>query len=164
MYKRAIVPLDGSLFAESVLPFVREIAGPLDMEVVLLRVVEPSPMPVFSEAQKTLTRERETRREDAEEYLAPIAVDLREHGVRVDARVRRGSAAHEILADAREVGADLIAMCTHGRGGVGRVVFGSVAEAVVRASGIPVLLLKPPQPDAPELSGHGQASHTSTAE
>ena len=44
VYKRAIVPLDGSPFAEAVLPFFRQIAGPLDMEVMLLRVVAPSPL------------------------------------------------------------------------------------------------------------------------
>ena len=79
----------------------------------------------------------------AEEYLARLAEDLRNRGVRVDARVSRGEAAHEILAVARETAAELIAMCTHDRSGFGRFVFGSVAEAVVRRAGIPVLLLKP---------------------
>jgi nucleotide-binding universal stress UspA family protein len=142
-YRRALVPLDGSPFAESVLPLVADLAGSRGMDVVLLRVVEPAPMPVFDEAQKTLAHELVTRREDAEAYLAPIAGDLRDRGVRVESRVGRGDAAREITRMTRETGADLIVMCTHGRTGVRRMVFGSVAGAVVHASAVPVLLLKP---------------------
>ena len=143
VYKRAIVPLDGSPFAEAILPFLRQIAGPLDMEVILLRVVAPQAMAPIEAPPRVLIRELETQRVDAEEYLARLAGDLRNRGVRVDTRVSRGEAAHEILAVARETAADLIAMCTHDRSGFGRFVFGSVAEAVVRRAGIPVLLLKP---------------------
>jgi len=143
VYKRAIVPLDGSPFAEAVLPFFRQIAGPLDMEVLLLRVVPPHAMPPIGEPPGVVVRELETRRVDAEAYLARLAEDLRNRGVRVDTRVNRGEAAHEILAVARETAADLIAMCTHDRRGFCRFVFGSVADAVVRRADIPVLLLKP---------------------
>lgn len=149
MYKRVVVPLDGSPFAESVLPFLREIAGPLDVEVVLVRVVQPEPLPVFEQPEKVLRHELETRREDAEEYLAPIAVDLRGRGIRVTTVVRRGQPAAELLALARETHADLIAMSTHARRGFDRFVFGSVAEAVLRLAGIPVLLLKPSDAEAP---------------
>ena len=141
-YRRAIVPLDGSPFAESVLPLVRDIASLVDMEIVLLRVVEPEPMPVFDETLRTLTRELVTRRESAEEYLAAIAVDLRNRGARVDALVCRGEVAKEILRVTRVTGADLIIMCTHGRTGIRRVVMGSVAETVVRGARVPVLLRK----------------------
>jgi acetoin utilization protein AcuB len=143
VYRRVIVPLDGSPFAEAILPFLRQIAGPLDMEVILLRVVPPPPLAPLEEPQRVFIRELETRHIDAEEYLASLAVDLRNRGVRVDTRVRRGQTAEEILAVTRETAADLIAMCTHDRSGFGRFVFGSVAEAVARRAGIPVLLLKP---------------------
>jgi nucleotide-binding universal stress UspA family protein len=56
--------------------------------------------------------------------------------------VRRGHPADEIVAAARETGADLIAMSTHGRGGLGRLVFGSVAQAVLRHADMPVLLMR----------------------
>jgi len=62
--------------------------------------------------------------------------------VRVEGRVRRGNPADEIVAAARETGADIIAMSTHGRGGLGRLVFGSVAQAVLRHVDIPVLLMR----------------------
>ena len=73
MYKRALVPLDGSPFAEMVLPFLREIAGPLDLEVILLRVVTPEPEPVLDAPPRTLLREPDARQVDAQEYLAPLA-------------------------------------------------------------------------------------------
>ena len=142
MYKRALVPLDGSPVGETILPFILEIAGPLDMDVVLLRVVQPVPAMVIEGSRHVVTEDVVARRIDAEEYLAPLAVELRGKGVRVETRVRRGMPAAEILAAAREVEADLIAMTTHGRSGLGRLMFGSVAEEVLRDSDIPVFLMR----------------------
>jgi len=142
MYKRALVPLDGSPVAEAIIPFILDIAGPLDMEVDLLRVVEPLAPMVIEGSRHVDVEDIEARRTDAEEYLAPIAVELRNKGVKVESRVRRGNPAEEIVAAARETGADLIAMSTHGRGGLGRLVFGSVAQAVLRHVDMPVFLMR----------------------
>lgn len=142
MYKRALVPLDGSPVAETIIPFILEIAGPLDMEVVLLRVVEPIPPIALEGSRHIKVEDVELRRTDAEEYLAPIAVELRNKGVRVESRVRRGNAVDQIVAAVREAGADLIAMSTHGRGGLGRLMFGSVAQAVLRQAEVPVFLMR----------------------
>jgi nucleotide-binding universal stress UspA family protein len=142
MYKRALVPLDGSSVAEAIIPFILDIAGPLDMEVILLRVVEPIVPIVIEGSRHVEVEDVEARRTDAEEYLAPLAVELRNKAVRVESRVRRGNPADEIVAAARETGADLIAMSTHGRGGLGRLVFGSVAQAVLRHVDTPVLLMR----------------------
>jgi nucleotide-binding universal stress UspA family protein len=142
MYKRALIPLDGSSVAETIIPFIVDIAGPLDMEVILLRVVEPIAPMVIEGARHFEMEDVEARRTDAEEYLAPIAVELRNKAVRVESRVRRGNPAEQIVAVAREAGADLIAMSTHGRGGLGRLVFGSVAQAVLRQVEIPVFLMR----------------------
>ncbi|HSL52499.1 MAG TPA: universal stress protein [Candidatus Deferrimicrobiaceae bacterium] len=142
MYKRALVPLDGSPVAEAIIPFILDIAGPLDMEVDLLRVVEPLAPMVIEGSRHVEVEDIEARRTDAEEYLAPIAVELRNKGVKVESRVRRGNPAEEIVAAARETGADLIAMSTHGRGGLGRLVFGSVAQAVLRHVDMPVFLMR----------------------
>lgn len=141
MYKRALVPLDGSMVAEGIIPFVLEIAGPLDMEVALLRVVVPIP-PTVIEGVRVEVEDIDRRRAEADEYLASIAVELRAKGVRVRTMVRRGEPAHEILGGAREAGAELIAMTTHGRSGLGRLLFGSVAEAVLRQSEVPVFLMR----------------------
>jgi nucleotide-binding universal stress UspA family protein len=142
MYKRALVPLDGSSVAEAIIPFILDIAGPLDMEVVLLRVVEPIAPMVIEGSRHVEVEDIEARRTDAEEYLAPVAVELRNKGVRVESRVRRGNTTEEIVAAARETGADLIAMSTHGRGGLGRLMFGSVAQAVLGHVDMPVLLMR----------------------
>lgn len=142
MYKRALIPLDGSMVAEGIIPFILEIAGPLDMEVVLLRVVVPIPPSVIEGARHVEVEDTEKRRLEAEASLAPIAVDLRAKGVRTRTLVRRGEPRTEILGAAREAGADLIAMTTHGRSGLGRLLFGSVAEAVLRQSDIPVFLMR----------------------
>ena len=142
MYKRAVVSLDGSPVAEAIIPFILEIARPLDMEVVLVRVNRPIPPDVIEGSRHVIVEDPETSRIDAEEYLAPVAVELRKQGVRVRTQVRRGQPAEEIVAAARDTGADLIAMTTHGRSGLGRLLFGSVAEAVLRESRLPVFLMR----------------------
>lgn len=142
MYKRAVMALDGSPVAEAIIPFMVEIAGPLDMEVVLVRVNRPIPPEVIEGSRHVMVEDPETSRVDAEEYLAPVAAELRKQGVRVRTQVRRGQPAEEIVLAARETGADLIAMTTHGRSGFGRLLFGSVAEAVLRESRLPVFLMR----------------------
>ena len=145
-YKRVLVALDGSPSSEAVLRFLLEIAGPLEMKLILLRVLEPiPPMPIEGTRHVTLD-DVEARRRDAEEYLAPLAATLHARGVNVTYAVRRGRPADEILAAAREDNADLIAMATHGRTGLGRVLFGSVAEAVLRHATVPVFLSRQPEP------------------
>jgi len=142
MYKRALVPLDGSMVAEAIIPFILEIAGPLDMQVPLLRVVVPVPPVVVEGSSYVVAEDVEKLRANAEEYLASVAAELRGQGVRVTIQVRSGEAVTEILAGAREVEADLIAMTTHGRGGLGRLLFGSIAEAVLRQAEIPVFMMR----------------------
>ena len=71
-----------------------------------------------------------------------MAADLRGRGVRVTTDARHGDPVTELVAAARETGADLIAMTTHGRSGFGRLLFGSVAEAVLRQAEIPVLIMR----------------------
>ena len=142
MYKRALVPLDGSTVAEGVIPFVLEIAGPLDMEVRLFRVLVPTPPVVVEGASYVVADDLEKQQAEAETYLAEIAAELRAKGVRVQSVIRSGEPVAAILDGARAAGADLIAMTTHGRSGFGRLLFGSVAEAVLRHSQVPVLLMR----------------------
>lgn len=142
MYKRVLVTLDGSALAEAILPFITEIAGPLDMEVVLLRVVQPIPPQIVDGSHQVVLDDVEGRLTEAGEYLHPLAAELRARGVRAHTEVRRGDPVTEITEAARLVGADLIAMTTHGRSGLGRLLFGSVAEAVLRQAEIPVFLMR----------------------
>ena len=141
MYKRALIPLDGSMVAESILPFILEVAGPLDMEIALLRVLVPVP-PMTVEGTQVVIEDAGRLRAEAEEYLASIAAELRGKGVRVTTAVRRGEPVAEILAGAREADADLIAMTTHGRSGLSRLLFGSVAAAVLSYAEVPVFLMR----------------------
>jgi nucleotide-binding universal stress UspA family protein len=139
MYKRALVPLDGSIVAESVIPFILQVAGPLDLEVTLLSVVVPTPSAVMDAGPAVIDSAEKL---SAEAYLMPFANELRANGVRATIAVRRGEPVAEILAGAREAQADLIIMTTHGRTGFGRLLFGSVAEGILRRADVPVFLMR----------------------
>jgi nucleotide-binding universal stress UspA family protein len=141
VYKRALVPLDGSQVAEAIIPFILDIAGPLDMAVRLLQVMEPYP-PVTDGSTTVFVDDPIARERDAEEYLAPIAAELRGRGVDATWEVRHGAAADTILSVAKSFRADVIAMSTHGRSGLGRLLFGSVAEHVLRRADVPVFLMR----------------------
>lgn len=141
-HKRVLIALDGSAAGEMVMKFLMEIAGPLDMTVMLLHVLEPI-TPAAAEGL-VVTDDIDARRREAEEYLAPIAAMLRSQGVDAAWAIRHGRAADEILAAADENGTDLIAMATHGRSGIGRLLFGSVAEAVLRRAAVPVFMIRQP--------------------
>ena len=137
MYKRVLVPVDGSELSEAIVPFILEIAGPLDLAVVLLLVQPPEP-PITEVAVRVV----EDGDIAARHYLGELAATMERKGVRVQARVRRGRPVDEILAAAREEGVDMIAMTTHGRTGPGRLLFGSVAEGVLRHADVPVFLMR----------------------
>jgi nucleotide-binding universal stress UspA family protein len=157
--KRVLVALDGSSSAEAVVRFLLEIAGPLDMTLLLLCVVEPIQPAVADGA--VVIDDFAVRRRDAEEYLATLAAALRAQGISVTWSVRRGRAAEEILAAARESDVDMVAMATHGRSGLGRLLFGSVAEAVLRQAPVPVFMIRQPSEPAttaapsPAAAGRG---------
>jgi nucleotide-binding universal stress UspA family protein len=152
MYKRVVVPLDGSPLAEGMLRFIVDIAGPLDLEVVLLRVIAPLVPRVTDGSRLMLVEDFSGRMASAREYLAPLAAQLRRKGIRVRTEVRHGEpVVDEIIAGAREVEADLIAMTTHGRSGLGRFLFGSVAEAVLRQAEVPVFLMRMTETQASAL-------------
>jgi nucleotide-binding universal stress UspA family protein len=142
MYKRALVPLDGSRVAERILPFILQIAGPLDLEVVLLRVVQPMAPQAIEETAHFTADDVAGRLSEAREYLDSMAAGLWQRGVRVTTDARYGQPVTEIAAAARETEADLIAMTTHARSGFSRLLFGSVAEAVLRQAEIPVLMIR----------------------
>ena len=142
MYKRVVVALDGSETAEGILRFIEQIARPLDLEVVLVRVMPPiAPMAIEGSTYFAVD-DVGARLAEAREYLAPLAAVLRGRDVRATTEARHGNPVTEIVAAAREAGADMIAMTTHGRSGVRRLLFGSVAEAVLREADVPVLMMR----------------------
>ncbi len=143
MYERILVPLDGSDLAELALPHARQLARRLQGQVWLLCVVPPVFQPILPPAIAVdLAAEALDRAERlAEDYLEQVRAHLAAAGLTAHTLVARGDPAAEVLAAARDVQARLIAMATHGRGGLGRWMLGSVADRVVRAATIPVLLI-----------------------
>ncbi len=144
MYKKILVPLDGSKLAESVLVHVRPLAKSMQSEVVLLRVVS---LPVSSYVVVTEPRLVVDANADAEaqarDYLKGIAATLKTEGIQTSVEIGTGVIGETIQKFAVDVRADLIAMSTHGRGGLARLVIGSVADQLVRNSEVPILLIRP---------------------
>ena len=140
--KKVLVPLDGSPESEAIFSVIEEIAGPLDMEVVLFHAVQLPPIDALALPHTGAADELGVRERDAHEYLEELAGRLTAKGIRTDVRVRVGDPTREILAVVAEERADLIAMTTHGRSGFGRLLFGSVAEALLRSAPVPIFLMR----------------------
>ena len=138
MFKKILVPLDGSKLAEKILSRVEWLAKTHDGEVTLLRVALASSFPGSDPVQHQLNVIRE-----AEEYLAKAEDWLRDVGVKVNSVVRYGNDAQEIVDHARDREFDLIAMSTHGRSGLAQFVLGSVANKVINTATVPILLYRP---------------------
>jgi nucleotide-binding universal stress UspA family protein len=137
MYERILVPLDGSELAKQIVPRVQVLAAAHGSEVVLLNV-----LPTSGVLPKTAAKERQ----EAEDHLMEVEQELLDAGVKARHTIRHGAdAAAEIVDYAKVNDIDLIAMSTHGRTGVGRWVFGSVASRVLRGTTKPILLIRPPQ-------------------
>jgi nucleotide-binding universal stress UspA family protein len=148
--KTVIIPLDGSHLAESVLPGVTALARKMKMEVVLLRAYAMATQAYFIEAEAympDLDRFAEEVKKGAAQYLEEKVKQLQWEGLdKVSYILPQGDAAEEIIGLARETPDNLVAMCTHGRSGVGRWVLGSVTDRVVRYCGDPVLVVRTPEP------------------
>jgi nucleotide-binding universal stress UspA family protein len=143
MYERVLIPLDGSELAESILPFAEKLAGPLDAEILLLRVIEPlSTAGALANGDVVGPDGLFLEQVRAKEYLSNLQERLGERGLRARSVLGLGVPATEIVEHAKAHKADLIAMSTHGRSGFGRLVFGSVAEEVLRTAPVPVLMIR----------------------
>src|SRR4030042_1807162 len=126
MYKKILVPLDGSELAKKALVQAEKLAKAFDAEIILFQVVPFMPIYGSPELVTPLIVD-EKQKEAAERYLVNLAEELKKRSFRVTTMVRIGQqVAVEIIDFAKEVGADLIAMCTHGRSGIPRWVLGSV--------------------------------------
>jgi len=143
MYHKILVPLDGSGFAEAALPHARALALNAGAELALLRVVLlPRVDYQMSEPLMRQSVYNDTEA-DAATYLENVAAELRAAGLRVTAEACTGPVVETILDYAESIHADLIVMSTHGRSGIARWFIGSVADKVVRAARLPVLLARP---------------------
>lgn len=142
--EKAVVALDGSRIAEQALASVHRTFG-TSVAYILTRVIEPV-APGQAYAPETVAEYDRLARFEAEEYLARVAEPLGDEGATVTCQVRADKAASGIVDVAEESDADLIAMTTHGRTGIGRFLLGSVAERVVHQSTRPVMMVRAAEP------------------
>lgn len=149
MFEKILVCLDGSKIAEQILPFVEVQATQFVSTVTLFQVINlsssalagagmaPPPGDIIIE-QLRVTEER------AKAYLQSIAQSLETKGIETEVVALQGAQVGEEIIDyAKNNGIDLIAIATHGRTGLGRAVFGSIADYVLRHSSLPLLVIKP---------------------
>jgi nucleotide-binding universal stress UspA family protein len=146
VYKKILVPLDGSKLAEVGLTHAEQLAWELGGSLILLRVVQPprSGEYPWQEGMMALNRERESLfRREAETYLAALRGELRTKKIDVKTHmVVSDTVAAAILDYAEQEAVDLIAMSTHGRSGLTRWVYGSVADKVLQGATCPILLIR----------------------
>jgi len=141
MYKKILVPLDGSELAEKALDHAEKLAETFDAEIILFQVVPLVHIYGAPELVMPLIVD-DKQKEAAEGYLTNLAGKLKKRGLRVTAKLKIDMhVAAEIIDFAKESGADLIVMCTHGRSGITRWVLGSVAHKVLTRAETPILLV-----------------------
>lgn len=144
MYKKLLVPLDGSRRAEAILPHVKTLANCFGAKVILLQVVEPAYIPsdpasYLPELESELN---EHRKLEAENYLLSWKKSLSSQKIEADVKVVIGPVVDKIIGVAQEESVDLIAMASHGRSGFSRVIYGSVANGVLQKIDRPLFLVR----------------------
>ena len=140
MYRRLLVPLDGSELAEGALAHAEQLARAFKAEILLVRVV---PLPPARVAQAIPMSDIEAEHAEAREYLESVANRLVQEGIPVRVSIRQGDVAEEIIQQAADEECDLIVMSTHGRSGIARWVYGSIADRVLRygMQAVPAILI-----------------------
>jgi nucleotide-binding universal stress UspA family protein len=156
MFKRLLVPLDGSRFASRAIKYASDVANHFGAEIILLQVVQPAtPVPTTTGMMGTesptaaqiaaqAALEKDKRNFDrAKRYLSRKAREIRSQGIKVSYKALAGDPAQSTMECAEKEHMDLIVMTTHGKSGLKRAIMGSVADAVIRESGKPVLTIRP---------------------
>jgi nucleotide-binding universal stress UspA family protein len=146
MYNKILVPLDRSKRAEAILPYVEELARQFHATVILLSIIEPVPLMVephggFSSYALYVDEIPRYMRE-AKGYLTGIAEQLGRGQIHPKICVEQGPTVQTILAVAQREQVDLIALASHGRSGLSRVFYGSVAAGILHQTQWPLLLIR----------------------
>ncbi len=146
MFQHLLIPLDGSHLAEQAIPMAEEVAQKFDSQITLIRVIQPYEMTVSIHSSNYTAMLLDTYHQirlEAESYLKKQAEILSQTGCMLETRVVSGQpAAAAILDQAEHLKVDAIVMGTHGRSGLGRWMYGSVADKVLRHADVPVLLIR----------------------
>jgi nucleotide-binding universal stress UspA family protein len=149
MYKHIMVPLDGSELAECVLPHVISIAKGCGVpQVTLARVVTPI-LIYGNETDGSITlpdfqKVEEQNMKNAQEYLDKQVKLLKENDINADSQAIFGNVLEALTDFAEKAKVDLIVIATHGRSGISRWVWGSVADRILRSAKVPVLMVRAP--------------------
>jgi nucleotide-binding universal stress UspA family protein len=168
MYKRIVVPLDGSELAETALPCVRALAQHNRAEIVLMQVVEyPAELfascyeypPLDPRRAAQLDEKKQIIRQKAQHYLERLATGLEQAGLQVLVRTCDGPVVEGILNCAKQTGADAIVLSTHAQSGFSHRAIGAVADRVLCEAKVPVLLMRPPSEAAGLPVRHLDAIH-----
>ncbi len=146
MFNKILIPVDGSQLAEVAYQTALAIAGKFDSEILLVRVVVP-PYPITHVSGPPygdmFVGLREVVTDEAEGYLRAQKAMLEREGYKAQTHLVEGeSVAMQIINVAEAQNVDLLVMSTHGRGGLGRWVYGSVADRVLRHADIPIMLIR----------------------
>jgi nucleotide-binding universal stress UspA family protein len=146
MYRKILVPLDGSSFSESILDHAKAVISNCSVapELVLLTVVEPFPSKSLRAGDSWVDKIQKEAIRVAANYLNQLVEKLHSEGIKAEGVVIEGGPAQAILDYAEKNNIDLIIMSTHGRSGISRWVFGSVATRILHHSPVPVLVARPP--------------------
>ena len=150
MFKRILVCLDGTPLAEQMVTYAAEVARKFRSTLVLLQVLQvPSSLAAASAqgAESVIEEEMKRLAYESSTYLDRVAAPLRESKLKVETVTLEGMPGDAIVDYADQNDVDLIAISTHGRRNVGRLVFGSVADHVMRNTSVPVLTVKPQEAD-----------------
>lgn len=149
-YRNILIPLDGSHFAESALPYAIRLAKVSNSRLHLIMVHEPVPALVGMGETPPLVELDEQSRQEEKKYLATLSGELLHGGMSmVEFQELEGAPGPMLCEEAERIGVDLVVMATHGRGAMGRLWLGSVADYMVRHLGVPVLLVHPDRLEPP---------------
>lgn len=144
MYNTILVPLDGSKRAERILPYVEELAHKFGSKLVLLQVIEPSVVLAgpYDMGHYYDVNQIEALTEEAKAYLTAQQQRLAQSDIRAEFVVDNGPVVTAVLEEAVRKNADLIAMASHGRSGLARAFYGSVAAGILHQADRPLLLIR----------------------
>ena len=152
MFKRILIPLDGSRVGEAALPVIEELVSSFSpeakAEVTLIRAVPSTHWIAAGDVGAPVrytNEELQYLRQAALNYLDKAGESLKNKGATVNTMVAVGNQADGILKAAEEINADLIAMSTHGRSGLRRWAFGSITDKVLRGANVPVITVRAPE-------------------
>jgi len=143
MYNKILVPLDGSKRAEAILSHVEELALNCGKEVILMRVVEPVYIESVHRSDMTIYQKMVNQKvKEAKDYLVALKGEFREKGIEAHVHITQGPIAEAIITTAQSQDVDLIALASHGRGGLSQLFYGSVAVGVLHRTDRPLLIVR----------------------